>query len=330
MRILAADDDPIQLEAMRAWLSRLPAQVITLDNGSDAWDVLSREAFDLAVIDIHMPGLDGFGLIHWLRQTPRTVDLPIIVVTSRQDSDAIEKAYAAGASSFVTKPVNWQLFSHQARFVMRSGQVERTMRAETLAHEAAQREKDQIFALISDALQKAEVQTPTISGLVQDLRLLSLAGRGEIARETVNCDGLLAEVAQHCHSFARARALEIRARESLEVISLSCDASMLRAALIRVCRELAEFSVRGGLIELSAHVAESGGLKISIRSGSAAELPPDIRLAVAAGIAAAHGGNFVIHAVPGEGAAAAISLPARLVQTELRHSPSSLRLSQSG
>ena len=53
---------------------------------------MSRETFDLAVVDLGMPELDGFGFISHLRQTPRTIDLPIIVATGRDDSEAIERA----------------------------------------------------------------------------------------------------------------------------------------------------------------------------------------------------------------------------------------------
>ena len=118
-RFLVADDDPILREMMQARLADRATTVVCVENGRDAWERLSREAFDLAIVDLGMPELDGFALISHLRQTPRTIDLPIIVATSRNDSEAIERAFSAGATSFVTKPVNWSLFSYQVKFVLR-------------------------------------------------------------------------------------------------------------------------------------------------------------------------------------------------------------------
>lgn len=330
MRILAADDDPIQLEATRAWLSRTPAQVVTTDNGSDAWDLLSRETFDLAIIDIHMPKLDGFGLIHWLRQTPKTVDLPIIVVTSRNDSDAIEQAYAAGATSFVTKPVNWQLFAHQVRFVLRNGLVEREMRAAQVANQIAERDRNGVLAMIGDALEQADSDPAAIANLALDLRWLTRALSGALQAGFVACDTLLNDAAEMARSEAKKRGMKIIIRESLETITVTCDQDLLREALNRLCAHLVKHSSAGGQIELSAHIEESGKLMITARGGSAQSLRLALAPALAHRIAVAHGGDLMLHAVPGEGAAAVLSLPARCVQSQPRSSAESLKIRQTG
>lgn len=330
MRILAADDDPIQLETTRAWLSRIPAEVVAINNGSDAWDLLSRESFDLAIIDIHMPKLDGFGLIHWLRQTPKTVDLPIIVVTSRNDGDAIEQAYAAGATSFVTKPVNWQLFSHQVRFVLRNGLVEREMRAAQMAHQVSERERNGVLSMISEALEQAGNDVAAISSLALDLKWLTRALAGELQAKMVACDAVLQEAAELAKPVARKSGMKILIRESLESITLTCDPELMREALTRLCGHLILHSSAGGQIELSAHIEESGRLMITARGGSAQSLRPALAPALAHRIAVAHGGDLMLHAVPGEGAAAVLSLPAKIVQSQPRSSAESLKIRQTG
>jgi CheY-like chemotaxis protein len=330
MRILAADDDPIQLEATRAWLSRTPAEVVTIDNGSDAWDLLSREDFDLAIIDIHMPKLDGFGLIHWLRQTPKTVDLPIIVVTSRHDGDAIEQAYAAGATSFVTKPVNWQLFAHQVRFVLRNGLIEREMRAAQMANQITERDRNGVLSMIGDALEQAGSDIGAISSLALDLKWLTRALSGELQTRMIACDTVLQEAAKLAKPEATRCGMKIIIRESLESITLTCDPDLLRQAMDRLCGHLIKHSSAGGQIELSAHIEDSGRLMITARGGSAQSLRPALAPALAHRIAVAHGGDLMLHAVPGEGAAAVLSLPAKLVQSQPRSSAESLKIRQAG
>jgi CheY-like chemotaxis protein len=328
MRILAADDDPIQLEAMRAWLSRTPAEVVTIENGSDAWDLLSRESFDLAIIDIHMPKLDGFGLIHWLRQTPRTIDLPIIVVTSRNDGEAIEQAYAAGATNFVTKPVNWQLFAHQVRFVLRSGQNEREMRTAQMANQIHERERNGVLSMIGDALEKAGTDPAAIQSLTRDLRWFNRALAGDLQTSQIALDLMMKETAERAQPEARKIGLKVIVRESLEDMTMNCDPDLMCEALARLCSHLMLQSAAGGQIELSAHIEESGRLMITARGGSAQSLRPALAPTLAQRIAVAHGGDLMLHAVPGEGAAAVLSLPAASVQSRPRSSAESLKIRQ--
>src|SRR5262245_11231961 len=90
-------------------------------DASTALDLLAREQFDIALIDIDMPGMDGFELTECIRGQEKLRNLPIMMVTGREDIVSIDRAYAAGATSFSTKPVNWRQLSHQLRYVIRAG-----------------------------------------------------------------------------------------------------------------------------------------------------------------------------------------------------------------
>src|SRR5436309_180781 len=106
-RALVVDDDPILREVMGEQLAAVNFEVVHAENGESGRELTSREDFNLAVIDISMPKLDGFELLRHIRQHPRSVDLPVIVATGYNDPTSVEKAYELGASSFVTKPINW-------------------------------------------------------------------------------------------------------------------------------------------------------------------------------------------------------------------------------
>jgi DNA-binding response OmpR family regulator len=121
VRILVTDDDPIQREFATVYLSTPHASVETEDCGEGCLARLLKEKFDVALIDIDMPGIGGFETIRCIREMEAFDDLPIIVVTGREDIDSIDRAFRLGATSFVVKPVNWRLLSYQIRYVMRAG-----------------------------------------------------------------------------------------------------------------------------------------------------------------------------------------------------------------
>lgn len=120
VRILVMDDDPIQCEFARVYLSTPTAEVETAENGEEGLRLLKSEKFDLAVVDLDMPVMNGFQVIRSIRNDPELRNLPIVIVTGREDVESIDRAYDEGATSFVTKPVNWRLLSYQLRYVLRA------------------------------------------------------------------------------------------------------------------------------------------------------------------------------------------------------------------
>ena len=120
-RILVVDDDPILREFASVYLTTPMSTVALAPDASTALDLLAREQFDIALVDIDMPGMDGFELTECIRGQDKLRNLPIVIVTGREDIVSIDRAYAVGATSFVTKPVNWRQLSHQLRYVIRAG-----------------------------------------------------------------------------------------------------------------------------------------------------------------------------------------------------------------
>ncbi|WP_339871501.1 response regulator [uncultured Brevundimonas sp.] len=135
-RILFVDDDPILREFAQVNLASPHAEIDVAADGLEALDRLAMTRYDLLLVDLEMPRLDGFGLLERLRADPATAHLPVIVQTGREDVEAIDRAFHLGATSFVTKPLNWRLLTYQMRFVLRSSQAEHRVRL-AAASEAA-------------------------------------------------------------------------------------------------------------------------------------------------------------------------------------------------
>lgn len=125
-RILVTDDDPIMREFATVYLSTPTASVETAACGEDGLAMLASDNFDIALVDIDMPGINGFEMIERIRADEKLRRLPVVVVTSNEDVASIDRAYRAGATSFVTKPVNWRLLSYQLRYVLRAHKMMET------------------------------------------------------------------------------------------------------------------------------------------------------------------------------------------------------------
>lgn len=120
LRILVTDDDPIMREFARVHLSTPTADVETAESGEDGLTLLETRHFDIAMVDLDMPGMGGLEMIRQIRLNSKLRHLPVVVVTSNDDIVSIDRAYDAGATSFATKPVNWRLLSYQLRYVLRA------------------------------------------------------------------------------------------------------------------------------------------------------------------------------------------------------------------
>ncbi|MGI9272954.1 MAG: two-component system response regulator [Woeseiaceae bacterium] len=120
-RVLIADDDPTMRAVMRAALEKDGYEVIDVDNGAMAATAFLEFSPTLVLLDVEMPVLDGFEACSKIRNLQQGQSVPIVMVTGREDIDAVNNAYKAGATDFLTKPINWPIFSYRIRHVMRAG-----------------------------------------------------------------------------------------------------------------------------------------------------------------------------------------------------------------
>ncbi|SHG77163.1 response regulator receiver modulated diguanylate cyclase [Kaistia soli DSM 19436] len=105
-RVLVVDDVAINVKLLEAILTAEYFEVVTASNGVDALEVCARGQCDIVLLDVMMPGMDGFEVCRRLKQNPLTAQLPVIIVTALdQPSDRL-KGLEAGADDFLTKPIN--------------------------------------------------------------------------------------------------------------------------------------------------------------------------------------------------------------------------------
>src|ERR1700704_2127914 len=124
LRILVVDDDPILREFASVYLATPSATIDTACDGVAARTRLGEAAYDIVLLDIEMPPLDGFSLLEEIRSDEKLRHLPVIMLTGHDDIGSIDRAYQVGANSFATKPVNWRQLSYQIRYVVRTNRAE--------------------------------------------------------------------------------------------------------------------------------------------------------------------------------------------------------------
>ena len=106
-KILIVDDDVRNVFALTSVFERYGAQVRYAENGRQGMEILDREDdVALVLMDVMMPELDGYATTAAIRQRPEFADLPIITVTAKAMKGDRAKSIAAGASEYVTKPVD--------------------------------------------------------------------------------------------------------------------------------------------------------------------------------------------------------------------------------
>ncbi len=124
MRILIAEDDPGLAEGIAAYLRPLGHAVETARTGADAESMLVNERFDLALVDVGLPRMDGFEVVRRMRARGETT--PAIIITARDALDDRVHGLDLGADDYLAKPFELAELAARIRAVVRRGQAARS------------------------------------------------------------------------------------------------------------------------------------------------------------------------------------------------------------
>lgn len=117
-RVLLVDDEVQLRRVMRDLLEREGYTVFEASDGAEALEQVDVQAPDILVLDLNLPGLDGYGVISQLRSRPGTENLPIIVLTARGDEENEVRVFELGADDFLSKPFRARALSARIQAVL--------------------------------------------------------------------------------------------------------------------------------------------------------------------------------------------------------------------
>lgn len=103
-RILIVDDEEVIRKFLKIHLTKLGHEVTEAEDGRKAIEKIGEEKFDLIICDVMMPNKNGWEVVKEVKSTPELTDIPIILLTAKNDDTDMFKGYELGANYYMTKP----------------------------------------------------------------------------------------------------------------------------------------------------------------------------------------------------------------------------------
>lgn len=129
--VLVVDDDALTRLQLRSLLQKEGYKIAEAINGEQALNVYSKIQPDIVLLDALMPMLDGFTCCSQLQTLPGGTETPVLMITALDDEASVERAFAAGASDYITKPINWQVLRQRVRRLLEARHAMQKLRQQT-------------------------------------------------------------------------------------------------------------------------------------------------------------------------------------------------------
>jgi diguanylate cyclase (GGDEF)-like protein len=117
---IIADDEDLGRLLLAETATASGLEPLVFDNGAAALQAALSRDVSIVLLDVDMPGMDGYAVCRRLRAEARFDTVPIVMVTGHEDSTAITRAFDAGATDFISKPVNWALLPRRLAYILRN------------------------------------------------------------------------------------------------------------------------------------------------------------------------------------------------------------------
>jgi diguanylate cyclase (GGDEF)-like protein len=124
---IIADDEELGRLLLAESAAATGLEVLAFDNGPAALEASLSRDVAVVMLDVDMPGMDGYTVCRRLRGEPRLANVPIVMVTGHEDAAAINLAFEAGATDFISKPVNWALLPRRIEYILRNAAAARAL-----------------------------------------------------------------------------------------------------------------------------------------------------------------------------------------------------------
>ena len=318
--ILVVDDDPVVRSLMRATLKTDGFTVFEAADGEEGCRLYEEQRPDLLLVDLVMPRMDGYELCRILRSRPESAYVPIVVATSLDDVPSIARAYDAGATDFIPKPVNWLVLNHRIRYILRASRAFEEIRrnqehliAAKEAAEAANRAKSEFLANMSHELRTPLNAIIGFSGMMSDRmfgpldekyaeyaniigdsgrHLLAIitdildvskadADRMMLAEERVAIEDVVELGSKIVEDMARRADIEFVSKMEDGLPPVVADPAKLTQILVNLLSNAVKFTAAGGKVHLSVEHRATHGITFRVADTGIGMAPDQIPIALA-------------------------------------------------
>jgi CheY-like chemotaxis protein len=180
-RLLVVDDVEDNRNLLRRRFTRLGYEVLEAEDGAKALAMCATYPFDLVLLDIMMPGIDGIEVLQRLREVHSETALPIIMVTAKSASEDVVEALLMGANDYITKPVDMEVAAIRVEMQLRRKFAEDASRS-------AHRELEQTLAGLAEAVEQAQHRAAILGDVGAEARAPLAGVLGAASVLTRVCD----------------------------------------------------------------------------------------------------------------------------------------------
>ncbi|MFF2049826.1 response regulator [Stenotrophomonas bentonitica] len=226
VKLLIVDDIPQNLVAMEALLRRPGLEILCALSGAEALELLLEHEVALALLDVHMPEIDGFSLAELMRGSQRSRDVPIIFLTaSPNDPVRAFKGYESGAVDFLHKPIEPQVIMSKVNVFIELYQQKQLLKARNEALEHALKLNETMMAVLTH-----DLRTPLAAILLcADKLSLDLPDDSQVQRTLVHLENSaqrMVRMVEQLLDFSRIRT------GGLRLHTTECDLAELASAVV--------------------------------------------------------------------------------------------------
>ncbi len=294
--ILIVDDEPQNQKVLASTLKKGDYRLILADNGQQALDLLKTKKPDLILLDIMMPGIDGFEVCEKIKQNVATKDIPVIFLTAHTETEKVVKGFQLGAVDYITKPFKSEELITRVKTHLKLKATEEELKESNAA-------KDKFFSIIahdlgnlfsglfglSRLLADHEVPKDKIENflkmihdnskngldLLQNLLEWSRMQTGRIKVQP--CSLNLPFLVEHNINLLVNHATQknIKMVSYVDKLSVLGDEQMLNTVIRNLLSNAIKFTPKNGVIEVSSKV-ENKLVEISIKDTGVGIKPEDI------------------------------------------------------
>ncbi len=337
--ILVVDDDPVVRSLMRATLKTDGFTVFEAADGEEGCRLYEQHRPDLLLVDLIMPRMDGYELCRILRSQSASAYVPIVVATSLDDVPSIARAYDAGATDFIPKPVNWLVLAAnraKSEFLANMSHELRTPLNAIIGFSGMMSDRmfgplDEKYAEYANIIGDSGRHLLAIITDILDVSKAD-ADRMMLAEERVAIEDVVELGSKIVEDMARRADIEFVSKMEDGLPPVVADPAKLTQILVNLLSNAVKFTAAGGKVHLSVEHRATHGITFRVADTGIGMSPDQIPIALAPfgqisnsmtrkhdGVGLGlpltkrlielHGGTIELDSKPGEGTVASVHLP---------------------